>query len=177
MKLEFKRKQISRSEYEFIQIDVDDEKAVQALKNHNKEVNHQIYMEKKNESIYSIEQVQQKLGHELEDENSNPYKKIELQEEEKIKREKIKCLKSALEVLNEALSTLTETQEFVVKKIVYENLSFSDVAKIRNVDHKAVTKSFDSAIIKLRKFYRKYPEYIKVFPNLNSNQKVRFKNE
>ena len=77
MNIKLLRKQIAKGEYELVEVDVDDEAAVEALKLHNKKVNHKIYEEKKIMSQYSVEQIEAQVGHEFSDDgfgaSSAPY--------------------------------------------------------------------------------------------------------
>lgn len=177
MLLVVKKLQLGRNDFEFVEIDLDDEKAVQALKLHNKEVNHLAYLEKKYKSRYSVEDIERLIGHEFIDENSDPYERLKNKEKENFYSEKKLMFNKGLSLLNEAMSTLTNKQVFVITQVFAENLSLREISRIENLNFKTVRTSYTLALKKLKKFYLKNPEFVKYFPNLNKDYKKYYLKE
>lgn len=103
MNIKTVRKQISRGEYELIQIDIDNHDEVEALRLHNKEVNHQIYEEKKLFSRYSVKEIQEFIGHEFADPNSDPFEKMLKERAEDIESQRNEKIEEGLDLLKDAL--------------------------------------------------------------------------
>lgn len=169
MNIEIKRRQISRREFEFVEIDTDDKEAVRELELHNKEVNHLAYLEKKYSSKYTVEDIERLSGHEFIDENSDPYERLKNKEKENFYSEKKLTFNKGLSLLKDAMSTLTENQAFVITQVFVENISLREISKIKKIHHKSVEETYNAALKKLKKFYLKYPEFVKYFPNLNKD--------
>lgn len=167
MNIKILKKQISKGEYELVKINIDNQAEVEALRLHNKEVNHKIYEEKKLYSKYSLETFQEKYNYEFPDENSDPLEKLIKEKEgdyEALKEEK---LNQALPLLGQALSKLTDRQNTIVIAIVVDKKSLRQVANELNIDFKTVDESYKAGMKKLKKFFIKLPDYTKYFPNLN----------
>lgn len=69
-----------------------------------------------------------------------------IEEEERIEKRKI---------LDNAIDQLTDMQQFVIRKYFWEEKTFRAIAKERGVSHKAIHKSYELAIKKLRKLLEK----------------------
>lgn len=167
MNIKLLRKQISRGEWEYVEVDIDDAAAVEALKLHNKEVNHKIYEEKKLTSKFSVEQIEMQIGHEFEDEGLDPLEKLIQEEEGNFYEEKEEVFNKGLSLLGQALDTLTERQRYVFNEKVLKGATNVAIAEELKVDESAVRQAYASALKKLRKFFLKYPEFIAYFPKLN----------
>lgn len=166
MNIKLLRKQIGKGEYEFVEIDIDDVDAVEALKKHNSEVNHKIYEEKKLFSQFSVEVIEMQMGHEFEDDSLDPLQKL-IEEEENFYNEKEEIFDKGLLLLGQALSRLTEKQKFVVDEKIKKNRTNVDIAKELNVSEAFIRQVYTAALKKLRKFFLAYPEFITYFPKLN----------
>ena len=167
MNVKLLKKQISKGEYEYVEIDIDDADAVEALRLHNKEINHKIYEEKKLFSKFNVEEIQIKIGHEFADETSDPLERLIEDVEGNFYEEREDAFDKGLSLLGQALETLTFKQNTVFIAIVQNGKSYRQVAKELKVDFKTVEESYKSALKKLRKFFLAYPEFITYFPKLN----------
>ena len=167
MNIKLLKKQISKDEYEYVEIDIDDANAVEALRLHNKEINHKIYEEKKLFSKFSVEEIQSKIGHEFADETSDPLQRLIEDEEGDFYVNREEVFDKGLSLLGQALSSLTEKQSHVFKMIVIENKSQRQIALEQGLHHKSVGEIYNAALKKLRKFFLAYPEFIAYFPKLN----------
>ena len=167
MNIKLLKKQISKGEYEYVEIDIDDANEVEALRLHNKEINHKIYEEKKLFSKFSVEEIQSKIGHEFADETSDPLQRLIEDEEGDFYVNREEVFDKGLSLLGQALSSLTEKQSHVFKMIVIENKSQRQIALEQGLHHKSVGEIYNAALKKLRKFFLAYPEFIAYFPKLN----------
>lgn len=167
MNIKLLKKQISKGEYEYVEIDIDDANAVEALRLHNKEINHKIYEEKKLFSKFSVEEIQSKIGHEFADETSDPLQRLIEDEEGDFYVNREEVFDKGLSLLGQALSSLTEKQSHIFKMIVIENKSQRQIALEQGLHHKSVGEIYNAALKKLRKFFLAYPEFIAYFPKLN----------
>lgn len=167
MNIKLLKKQISKGEYEYVEIDIDDANAVEVLRLHNKEINHKIYEEKKLFSKFSVEEIQSKIGHEFADETSDPLQRLIEDEEGDFYVNREEVFDKGLSLLGQALSSLTEKQSHVFKMIVIENKSQRQIALEQGLHHKSVGEIYNAALKKLRKFFLAYPEFIAYFPKLN----------
>ena len=166
MNIKLLKKQISKGEYEYVEIDIDDADAVEALRLHNKEINHKIYEEKKLFSKFNVEEIQIKIGHEFADETSDPLERLIEDVEGNFYEEREGVFYKGLSLLGQALSSLTEKQFHVFKMIVIENKSQRQIALEQGLHHKSVGEIYNAALKKLRKFFLAYPEFIAYFPKL-----------
>ena len=167
MNIKLLKKQISKGEYEYVEIDIDDANAVETLRLHNKEINHKIYEEKKLFSKFSVEEIQSKIGHEFADETSDPLQRLIEDQEGDFYANREEVFDKGLSLLGQALSSLTEKQSHVFKMIVIENKSQRQIALEQGLHHKSVGEIYNAALKKLRKFFLAYPEFIAYFPKLN----------
>ena len=166
MNIKMLKKQIAKGEWEYVEIDIDDAAAVEALRLHNKEVNYKIYEEKKLLSKFSIEEIQIKIGHEFADEVLDPLQKLIEDEEGNFYDDREEVFEKGLSMLGQALETLTSRQKLVFETVVYGK-SRRDLAGELGISHTAINKTYNQALSKLKKFFLAYPEFIAYFPKLN----------
>ncbi len=167
MNIKLLRKQIAKGQWEYVEIDIDDAAAVEALKLHNKEVNHKNYEEKKIMSQFSVEKIEEQIGHEFADEGLDPLQKLIEEEEGNFYDERQDAFEKGLALLGQAMATLTENQRTIFKMVVNEGKSYRDIAKKMDMHFTTVEEIHKAALKKLRKFFLKYPEFIAYFPKLN----------
>lgn len=167
MNIKLLRKQIAKGEYELVEVDVDDEAAVEALKLHNKKVNHKIYEEKKIMSQYSVEQIEAQVGHEFSDDGLDPLQKLIEEEEGNFYDEREDAFDKGLSILGQAMATLTENQKSIFEMVVKDGKSYRQIADEKKMHFTTVEEIHKAALKKLRKFFLKYPEFIAYFPKLN----------
>lgn len=167
MNIKTVKKQISKGEYELIQIDIDNHDEVEALRLHNREVNHQIYEEKKLFSRYSLDEIQELIGHEFADPNSDPFEKMLKERAEDIESQRNAKFEEGLDLLKDALLGLTEKQTIIVLAVIQEDKSFRDLSRELNIHFTTVEDHFNVGMKKLRKFFMDKPDFLKYFPRLN----------
>ena len=153
MNIKMLRKQIAKGEWEYVEIDIDDAAAVEALKLHNKEVNHKIYEEKKLMSKFSVEQIEAQIGHEFEDEGLDPLQKLIEEEEGNFYTQKEDAFEKGLALLGQAMSTLTENQKDIFEKVIKKGMSFRKIAEEKKMHFTTVEEIYNAALKKLRKFF------------------------
>lgn len=157
------RKQNGRNDYEDVEVDSSDSEAIKAIKEHNKEINHMIYEEKKLMSNYSVGQVEDLIGHEFADEENDPLNKDKKQWYER----KNVCFEKYLKLLPKALSTLTDRQKEVYTMRKVQNLSYRKIAENLGLkDHKNIRDIYETADKKLKSFFREFKELEEFYPNL-----------
>ena len=167
MNIKLLKKQLGKGEWEFVEIDIDDEEAVKALKKHNSEINHKVYEEKKLFSQFNVEEIQIRLGYELSDETPDPLQRMIDEEEGNFYDEREEMFDRALSLIGQAKAKLTINQRYVIDQRFDENQKFVTIAKNLNVDESMVRQIYRAAIKKMRKFFLAYPEFIAYFPKLS----------
>lgn len=167
MNIKLLRKQIAKGEWEYVEIDIDDETAVKALEEHNSAINHKIYEEKKLFSKFSVETIESQIGHEFPDEGLDPLERLIQQEEGDFYAEREEMFDKGLLILGQALSRLTEKQKYVFEEKIKKNRTNVSIAEELKVDESYIRRVHEAALKKLRKFFLAYPEFIAYFPKLN----------
>lgn len=160
------KRQIDKNEFEFVEIDLDDEQEVKELKKHNKEINHKIYEEKKLFSHYSVEHYEMMKGQEFQDDSPNPLEKLIEEREGNFYDQREVIFQFGLSVLGQALNNLTEKQNFVIEHIFVNKQNYTSIANDLSINESTVREIYKTALKKLRKFFRNYPEIEKYYPNL-----------
>ena len=161
MNIKLLRKQIGKGEWEFIEVDIDDAEAVKALEEHNREVNHKVYEEKKLFSQFSVEVIETQMGHEFEDEGLDPLQKLIEEDEGNFYDEREEMFNRALSLIGQAKAKLTVSQRFD------ENKTFIYIAEKLNLHESVVRRIYQAAIKKMKKFFLAYPEFTAYFPKLS----------
>lgn len=167
MNIKLLKKQISRGEYELVEIDLDNKEELDALMLHNKEVNHKIYEEKKLCSKYSLEIFQEKYGDQFPDENSDPLEKLIKEKVGDYETLKEEMFEEAKKLLGQAMSMLTKNQSLVIVATIIDGKSIRQVSRDLSISYTYAHECLDSGMKKLKKFFVKLPDYTKYFPNLN----------
>lgn len=167
MNIKLLRKQIGKGEWEFVEVDIDDAEAVKALEEHNREVNHKIYEEKKLFSQFSVEVIESQMGHEFEDEGLDPLQRLIEEDEGNFYDEKEEMFNRALSLIGQAKAKLTVNQRYVISQRFDENKTFIYIAEKLNLHESVVRRIYQAAIKKMKKFFLAYPEFIAYFPKLS----------
>ena len=158
------RIQYGRDDYDEVLVDEFDYETIKKIKLHNKLINHKVYEEKKIESLYTVEKFQVKIGHEIEDFESDPFYAFI----EEWYENKDKCFELCLALLDEAILTLSLTQQKVIQEIKKskEKINYSKIGQAVGVSDVGAKKIHLAALHKLRLFFRQYSELEEYFPNL-----------
>ena len=166
MSIKLLRKQISKGEWEYVEIDIDDAESVKALEDHNSKINHKVYEEKKLFSQFSVEVIETQMGHEFADDSLDPLQRLIEEDEGNFYDERENAFLKALELVGQSKATLTKRQLTVFESVV-NGKSRRTLAKELCLSHTYINKTYDIALKKLRKFFLAYPEFIAYFPKLS----------
>lgn len=156
--------QYGRNDYEDVLVDEFDCETINKIKLHNKKINHEVYVEKKIESLYTVEMFESEIGHEIEDVDSDPFRKYE----EAWYEEKDRLFNKGLMLLGQAIGTLTPNEQLVIAEIKksFKKINYTKIAIAVGFSDVGAKKLHMSALRKLRLFFRLYPEFGEYFPNL-----------
>jgi len=167
-------KQNSRYDYEEVFVDENDIETIKQIRLNNKEINHDVYLEKKYCSRFSIDQIEKIQGHDFIDRDSDPWQKIEDEDFSKFEQEKDRLKSTCISELFEIASKLTgfkKTIFYLWKDAITSGTKFncSKVARSLSFDESYVRKTLKSLINDFRNHFRKNEILKDYFPNLFKN--------